>query len=289
MFEVKKDVAPEVRKRLKLALEAAHAAGEVTLGYFQGDQLGTRRKEDGSPVTRADTEAEQTLRTAIAEAFPRDDIVGEEFGQTLGKAGGRSTGGDAFRWVLDPIDGTVSFVHGVPLYGVLVGVFQGESPVAGVVHMPALGETVYAALDGGAWWVPGPKQKPRPARVSDTDRLRDAMVVTTGLEYFAQIGAEKLYAGLSTSCGRIRGWSDCYAHVLLATGRCDAVVEPSIKVWDIAPLPSILGELGGVVSDWHGEHHLDSGHAIASNGHVHGELLSVVRGAVPRTDRDEAI
>jgi histidinol phosphatase-like enzyme (inositol monophosphatase family) len=287
-------VAHEARIRLELALEAARAAGGVTLRYFQTDDLGERRKDDGSPVTLADTEAEQTLRAAIGEAFPGDAIVGEELGETEargGRGGGRGGGGggpDAFRWVLDPIDGTVSFVHGVPLYGVLVGIFQGDSPVAGVIHMPALAETVYGALEGGAWWIPGPGQDARPARVSKVSRLEEAMVVTTGLEYFAQVGAEGVFGKLSDRCKRVRGWSDCYAHVLLATGRCDAVVEPTIKIWDVAPLPAILGELGGVISDWHGEHHLDSGHAIATNGHVHGQLLEVVRGVLPRTDRDSA-
>ncbi|MEQ9095956.1 MAG: inositol monophosphatase family protein [Phycisphaerales bacterium] len=284
--ELKDGVAPEIRTRLELALEAARAAGGVTLRSFQSGDLGTRRKDDGSPVTRADTEAEQTLRAAIEEAFPDDAIVGEEFGETQGRGGGAGEGTDAFRWVLDPIDGTVSFVHGVPLYGVLIGIFQGQSPVAGVIHIPALSETVYAALDGGAWWIPGPGQDARPGRLSTIDRLDEAMVLTTGLEYFVQMGTEEVFGRLSERCARIRGWSDCYAHVLLATGRCEAVVEPTIKIWDVAPLPAILGELGGVVSDWHGEHDLISGHALASNGRVHGELLELVRGSVLRTDRD---
>ena len=284
--ELNDGVAREVRVRLELALEAARAAGGVTLRYFQSGDLGERRKDDGSPVTLADTEAERTLRAAIAEAFPDDAIVGEELGETEGRGGGKGAGTDSFRWVLDPIDGTVSFVHGVPLYGVLVGIFQGDSPVAGVIHMPALAETVYAALDGGAWWIPGAGQDARPARLSTVDRLGEAMVLTTGLEYFVQMGTEAVFTRLSEQCKRVRGWSDCYAHVLLATGRCDAVVEPTVKIWDVAPLPAILGELGGVVSDWHGEHDLVSGHAIATNGHVHGQLLEVVRGSVLRTDRD---
>lgn len=283
--DLKDGVAHEVRVRLELALEAARAAGGVTLRYFQSDDLGERRKDDGSPVTNADTEAEQTLRAAIEDAFPGDAIVGEELGETPGEGGGTSE----YRWVLDPIDGTVSFVHGVPLYGVLIGIFQGDSPVAGVIHIPALAETVYGALDGGAWWIPGAGQDARPARVSKIDRLDEAMVLTTGLEYFVQMGTEAVFGRLSERCKRVRGWSDCYAHVLLATGRCDAVVEPTIKIWDVAPLPAILGELGGVVSDWHGEHDLVSGHAIATNGHVHGQLLDVVRGSVLRTDRDQPL
>jgi len=262
----------EAASRLGLAVEAARAAGAVTLRYFQGDKLGTVAKDDGSPVTEADREAERTLRAAIESAYPDDAVLGEEFGEKDGA-------GDACRWVLDPIDGTVSFVHGVPLYGVLVGVFRGATPLAGVVHMPALGETVYAAAGGGAWWVPGPGREPREASLSSVDRLADAMVVTTGLEYFRQAGVGGLFGELADRCGRVRGWSDCYAHLLLATGRCEAVVEPVIKPWDVGPMPAILGELGGVITDWSGEHRIDGGRAIASNARVHGELLELVRPA----------
>lgn len=259
-------------ERLELALEAARAAGGVTLQFFQGDQLGTIDKADGSPVTEADKGAERVLRAAIEEAFPQDAILGEEFGDTPG-AGGES----GYRWILDPIDGTVSFIHGVPLYGTLVGVYKGHTPIAGVVHMPALSETVYAAHGGGAWWIPGPGQDARPAGLSATSDLSAATLATTGLEYFHQAGAPEAYVRVAAACKRLRGWSDCYAHVLLATGRCDGVIEPVIKPWDIAPMACILAELGGHLTDWQGVPRIDGGRAIATNTHLRDALLDVLR------------
>ena len=254
--------------RLELALEAARAAGGVTLQFFQGDQLGTVTKGDGSPVTEADKGAERVLRAAIEEAFPSDAIVGEEYGEKAGDSG--------YRWILDPIDGTVSFVHGVPLYGTLVGVYKGDEPVVGVVHMPALSETVFAARGGGAWWIPGPGQDARPARLSDTSDLAESMLVTTSLEYFDPGSGAAVYARLREACKRMRGWSDSYAHVLLATGRCDAVIEPTIKPWDIAPMACILGELGGHMVDWQGAARLDGGNAVLTNAHLRDAVLGVL-------------
>lgn len=262
------NVDREIMQRLELALEAARAAGGVTLQFFQGDQLGTVNKADGSPVTEADKGAERVLREAIGEAFPGDAILGEEYGEAEGDSG--------YRWILDPIDGTVSFVHGVPLYGTLVGVFKGDEPVVGVVHMPALSETVYAAQRGGAWWIPGPGQDARPAGLSATKDLSEATLVTTGLEYFEQAGDPGAYTRVAGACKRLRGWSDCYAHVLLATARCDGVVEPVIKPWDIAPMACILGELGGHLVDWQGVARLDGGHAIATNAHLKDAVLDVL-------------
>lgn len=261
------NVDRDVMQRLELALEAARAAGGVTLQYFQGDQLGTVSKADGSPVTDADKGAERVLRAAIEEAFPDDAILGEEYGEQPGASG--------YRWILDPIDGTVSFVHGVPLYGTLVAVFKGHQPVVGVVHIPALSETVYAARGGGAWWIPGPAQDSRPAGLSDTRDLAEAMLVTTSLEYFEPNSCATVYANLRRACKRMRGWSDCYAHVLLATGRCDAVIEPTIKPWDIAPMACILDELGGHLVDWQGASRIDGGDAILTNAHLKDAVLGV--------------
>lgn len=255
-------------RRLELALEAARAAGGVTLQFFQGDQLGTVTKGDGSPVTEADKGAERVLRAAIEEAFPSDAIVGEEFGEKEGDSG--------YRWILDPIDGTVSFVQGVPLYGTLVGVYKGDEPVVGVVHMPALSETVYAARDGGAWWIPGPAQDARPAGLTDTSDIAEALLVTTALEYFDPETGEDVFTRLVRACKRSRGWSDSYAHVLLATGRCDVVVEPIINPWDIAPMACVLAELGGHLVDWQGTRRIDGGNAILTNAHLRDAVLGVL-------------
>lgn len=254
--------------RLDSALEFARRAGELTLRYFGGSSFETERKRDGSEVTTADREAEQLLRALIAEDFPEDGILGEEFGEKPARGG--------WRWILDPIDGTASFVHGVPLYGTLVACeFEGRTR-AGVIHMPALGETVYAREGGGVWHIPAGGCEPRRVRVSQTEALGDAMVCTTSYAYFRQAGLEGAFLPLLEQSGGSRGWSDCYAHVLCATGRIDAVVEPVLKPWDIAPMQVIYAEAGGRTSDWSGRPGAYNPNGVASNGRIHDELLALL-------------
>ncbi len=258
---------PEVSYRLARAIECARAAGEVTLGYFQTDRFEVETKRDGTAVTTADRDAERLLRRLIAEAFPSDGIVGEEFGEHKGTSG--------YRWILDPIDGTASFVCGVPLYGTLVAVERGEEVVAGVIHMPALDEMVYAGVGGGAWHMAG-KREPRRARVSGVKTLGEAVVCMTGWEYFAKTGREDVLPRLGAKSGKLRGWSDCYAHVLVATGRAEAVVEPLVQVWDVAPALVVMREAGGRFTDFQGQGCVRSGNGVLSNGPVHDEILQVV-------------
>src|SRR3954452_19512650 len=154
----------ELTRRFEFAREAALEAGRLTLRYFQSATLKVDTKSDASPVTIADREAEQLLRREIAKAFPNDALLGEEFGEQDGTSG--------YRWILDPIDGTKSFIHGVPLYSVLIGVeFRGESKI-GVIHLPALAETAYACSQQGAWYVRG-TESPIAARVSEVASLSE--------------------------------------------------------------------------------------------------------------------
>ena len=260
--------AESIRQHLDAALAFAREAGELTLGYFGGTAFEVSKKRDGTAVTTADRGAEQLLRKRIGESFPEDGILGEEFGEK------ESAGG--WRWVLDPIDGTFSFVCGVPLYGTLVACeFEGEA-LAGVIHMPALGETVYASAGEGAWHVPSKGDTPVAARVSAIDELRNATVCTTSHEYFVQAKLESALGVLYERAGHTRGWSDCYAHLLAATGRIDAVVEPVLHPWDIAPMQIIYPEAGGAVSDWlgrPGSHHTTG---VAGTRGVHRELVGLL-------------
>ena len=155
----------EMTSRLVLALQIAREAGKITLEYFRRDDLEVERKGDDSPVTPADRRAEEHLRNRIAEAFAHDAVVGEELADRPGNS--------PFRWIIDPIDGTKSFIHGVPLYGTLIGIEHEGEPVAGVIQIPALDECVYASRGQGAWYVEGQKPK-RPARVSGRPRWRRA-------------------------------------------------------------------------------------------------------------------
>jgi histidinol phosphatase-like enzyme (inositol monophosphatase family) len=210
------------------------------------------------------------MRDGIRAAFPEDAVLGEEFGLTEGPSG--------YRWVLDPIDGTTSFIHGVPLYGTLIAVEREGRPVAGVIHMPALDETAYASLGHGAWHQRA-GGAPVPAHVSATESLSRAMVVTTSLDYFPSRAAHDAWLAIRARACATRGWSDCYAFLLVATGRADAAVEPSVKVWDVSAVRPIIEEAGGRFSDWSGRADATAPMCVVSNGRIHAELLDLLRPA----------
>ena len=258
----------DVSARLDLALSAAREAGTLTLRYFQEYNYAVELKRDRSPVTVADRQAEQLLRERISAAFPADGIVGEEFPERPGESG--------YRWILDPIDGTKSFISGVPLYGTLVGVELDGSSVAGVIHIPALGETVYAAKGTGARFVRGDRPAV-PAHVSRTSRLADCLFCTSEVKTFAKSGRREAFDQFDTACRLARTWGDCYGYLLVATGRADVMVDPLMNVWDCAALKPILEEAGGTFTDWQGEPTIYGGEAIATNGLVFDEALAITR------------
>ena len=257
-----------VADRIEHAVACARAGGEFTLRYFSSGVMAADRKSDGTPVTVADRGCEELIRKMIRERFPEDGLLGEEFGDEPPTGDGKS----GYRWIIDPIDGTFSFMHGVPLYTTLIGiedVATGEV-VAGVVRAPALGEMVYAHAGGGAWHQVGDREPTR-ASVTQTRSLAEATVSSTSLDYWDN--AEE-WAGLHAKCAHTRGWPDAYAVLLVATGRCDAVVESNVHTWDVAPFGPILAEAGGRATDWRGRKTPHTDTVIASNGAVHGELLA---------------
>jgi histidinol phosphatase-like enzyme (inositol monophosphatase family) len=251
-----------------LALLAAREAGAITLKYFQGDNYAVELKRDQSPVTIADRQAEQLLRERIAAAFPADAILGEEFPERPGDSG--------YRWILDPIDGTKSFISGVPLYGALVGLEFEARSVAGVIHLPALGETVYAAKGTGAWFVRSDRPAV-PARVSRTTRLADSLFCTSEIRSFAKSGRREAFDRFDGACRLARTWGDCYGYLLVATGRADVMVDPLMNVWDCAALQPIVEEAGGTFTDWQGEPTIYGGEAVATNGVLAEEALAITR------------
>lgn len=256
-----------VRARLEHALVCARAGGDFTLEYFRPGVVAADRKADGSPVTAADRGCEALIRREIRAVFPDDGLLGEEYGDEPGTSG--------YRWIIDPIDGTFSFMHGVPLYTTLIGierVADGEV-VAGVIRAPALDEVVYAGLGGGAWHQVGSAEASA-AGVTHTDSLSAATVSTTSLDYWDDAAA---WVAVHGACKHTRGWPDAYAVLLVATGRCDAVVESNVHPWDVAPFGPILREAGGRATDWRGRTTAHTDTVIASNGLVHDALLEMVR------------
>lgn len=258
----------EVEKRLELAEKIAREAGRLTLRYFRSDKYVVERKEDDSPVTIADREAEQLLRGRIEHAFPNDGIVGEEFGRQGGDTG--------FCWILDPIDGTTSFISGVPLYGTLVGVECRQRSVLGVIYVPALDECLYAAEGRGAWYSQG-GESPRAARVSACTTLADSLFVTSQVDLYEKRDAAQVFRELQRRAYITRTWGDCYGYLLVATGRADVMVDPVMSVWDAAPLQPILQEAGGVFTDWQGTPTIFHGEGIATSRQLLDEVLEITR------------
>ena len=255
----------DIGSRLRHAIACARAGGDLTLEHFRPGVFEAERKSDGSPVTVADRGCETLIRSMIREAFPDDGMLGEEFGDEAGSSG--------YRWIVDPIDGTFSFVHGVPLYTTLIGIERIEDGVvgAGVARAPALDEMVYAHLGGGAWHVVGSGDPVR-ARVTETASLAAATVSTTSLDYWDDA---QHWVAVDEACAHTRCWPDAYAVMLVATGRCDGVLESNLHAWDIAPFGPILSEAGGRATDWRGRTTVDTTTLIASNGAIHDELLAM--------------
>ncbi|REJ65095.1 MAG: histidinol-phosphatase [Planctomycetota bacterium] len=266
------DNQTELTARLELAREIAARAGELTLRYFQDPQLAVERKSDASPVTVADREAEQLMRAEIAAHFSSDGIIGEEFGEQPGDS--------SYTWVLDPIDGTKSFIHGVPLYGTLVGLTRSDEAVAGVIQMAALDESVFAATGQGAWHQRG-NEPPARAQVSTQAKLAESLFCTSADTAFAERAdpdGPAAYRRLAEAAGLARTWGDCYGYFLVATGRADVMVDPVFNIWDACAAKPVIEEAGGKFTDWKGEATIHHGEGVATNGRVHDQVLAVLAG-----------
>lgn len=228
----------------------ARAAGSVALQHFRQD-LTVETKTDGSPVTIADRAAEKAAVDWIAARFPGDGIVAEE--------GGPSGPPNAERqWVIDPIDGTISFVHGVPLWGTMVGVMTGDTVIAGAIFCAALNELVVAAEFAGCWY------NGSRCSVSDVSDLASATILGTSERFPGKPERQKRWKALAQQAKLSRTWGDCYGYLLVATGRAEVMADNRLSIWDYAPLVPIIREAGGVITDWRGSSSF-GGDAIATN------------------------
>ncbi|MDB5341738.1 MAG: histidinol-phosphatase [Schlesneria sp.] len=254
----------ELQSRLEFALKVAKEASGVILPYYQNPDLEVERKRDTSPVTEADKKAELLIRDRLATAFPDDAILGEEFPDKAGTTG--------FRWILDPIDGTKSFIHGVPLFGTLIGVEFEEQCVVGVARFPALDEVAYAAQGSGAWWQIG-SGEPRRVRVSTVTQLSEATFCMTNPSRWLAMGKQPVLEGLMSSVQLARGWGDCYGHILVATGRAEVMIDPAMNAWDAAALVPIIQEAGGHYVDWNGKPTIYSGNGLSVVPGLKDEIL----------------
>lgn len=238
----------EIQDCLTLAVDLARQAGELTLKWFQHDDLVVDTKGDGTPVTQADRAAERFLRRELARRFPRDGILGEEDGEDVGASGRR--------WIIDPIDGTKPFTHGVPLYSNLLALLDDQGPAVGVINLPALGLTVAAGRGLGCF---ANGQRTR-VRQQPDQGVAGSMIMTSGIETWSATQIEALHrAG-----GRLRTWGDGYGYALVAWGRVDAMVDPIAALWDLAPMPVILEEAGGHFSNLNGDNDPAGGNGIGA-------------------------
>lgn len=263
------DTKDAISRRLSLAVEAARLAGEITLRYFLQSNFTVEWKGDKTPVTVADREAETFLRQRISEVFPEDAILGEEFPARDGTSG--------FRWILDPIDGTKSFVHGVPLYGTLVAVEYDGQSVVGVIRIPATGECVYAMQGGGAFYTLHENTAVK-ACVSTCDTLSDALVMTTSEKTLHTTGRYPAWRRLTEACRLARHWGDCYGYMLVATGRAEVMLDPVVNLWDVAALYPVITEAGGAFTDWQGNPTYTASQCVASNGRLHAKVMRKLHG-----------
>lgn len=248
----------EVRELLDFATDLAHEAGALTLRYY-GGTVDYESKGDGSPVTVADKKAEELIRGRVEERYPQHSILGEEYGE--------SNEGSRVRWILDPIDATRSFMRGVPLYGVLIGIEVEGEAVVGVCHFPPLQETVAAGRGMGCTW------NGAPCRVSPVDRMESAVVLTTDVERLLSREEGPGWRRLQQRAAFSRTWGDCYGHALVATGRAEVMVDPVQASWDGGPFLTILTEAGGRFTTLDGRAVLHGGSGVSTNGLLHDEVL----------------
>lgn len=245
---------------LNVAVEAAYLGGRRTLAYFNTG-VPVELKADQTPVTMADREAELVIRQHILKSFPDHSIIGEEHG--------RQEGHPDYRWIIDPIDGTKTFIRGVPFFGVLIGVEMRGRASVGVVYLPALDEMVCAARGSGCQW------NGRPCRVSGIDRLADAAVMVTCTQHAMR--RSDAYLRLAQQTKFQRTWGDCYGYVLVATGRAEIMIDAAMNPWDCAPMLPILQEAGGHFTTWAGEATIWGKDAVATNAALHREVIGMLK------------
>lgn len=257
----------ELEHFLRVARDLAEEAGALTLQHFRRE-LEVELKSDDSPVTIADREAEARIRSRLADLLPTHGVVGEEYGD---EAGGRS-----HVWWIDPIDGTKSFVRGVPLYGVLIGLAIEGRVEVGVAHFPALGEMLWAASGYGT------HLNGRRVSVSPQRELSAAFVGFTNAGSFARYRRAAAWAAVQRATAHQAGWGDAYGHALVACGRLEVMLDPVLNAWDAGPFPVLLREAGGRFGDWNGVETLHGGEGVSVSEALWPSLAPLLRERDPR-------
>jgi histidinol-phosphatase len=254
-------------QRIRLGMTMAVEAGRMARQYFDTHRPVVQIKSDGSPVTEADRQIELYMREAVAAAFAGDGFVGEEYPDTDGDGG--------YRWIVDPIDGTKSFVRGVPLYANLIALLEGNEVVFGVINLPSADIIVHAERGKGCW------RNGVRVEVSDRTVLEGAYLMATWLEDWDPA----VIALLHRHGVVLRTWGDAFGYAMVACGYADAVVDYTARPFDLAPMSVIIEEAGGRFTSLDGRRVFDAGNGIAPNGRIHDSLLSTVGPAIRKREQ----
>jgi histidinol phosphatase-like enzyme (inositol monophosphatase family) len=256
----------DIDRMREFAVELAHQSGELIAGMFRQSDLAVETKADDSPVTPADREAEELLRRRIRSQFPEHGIVGEEFGSERDDA--------EYVWYLDPIDGTISFVAGVPLFGTLIGLMRDGEPIFGLIHQPITNELMIGTASGTTL-------NGRPVQVRETGSLEAATLLTTDPGTIERYKNLDRFEVLRERTGLYRGWGDCYGYLLVAAARADIMIDPIMNPWDLIPLVPVIRGAGGVITTWEGDDPVTGDSAVASALGIHAQVLEILNGASP--------
>lgn len=242
--------------------ELAQQSGDFIRPFFGRPDLAVEMKSDQSPVTVADRGAEERMRALIGKKFPAHGIIGEELGSERADA--------EWVWVLDPIDGTKSFITGVPLWTTLIALLHRGQPVLGAIHQPILGQLMLG--DGAATSLNG-----RPVQMRPCARLEDAVVLTSDPLNPAKYQNGDRYAALVNRAKLVRTWGDGYGYLLLAGGWADVMLDPIMNPWDIAALVPVVRGAGGTITDWQGGAAYPAQSTVAAGPALHAQILAALR------------
>jgi histidinol-phosphatase len=254
---------------LVLALELADLADVITIERFGAADLAVETKPDMTPVSEADTVVEQIVRQRLAAVHPNDSIVGEEYGVSTAPDSAR-------RWIIDPIDGTMSYVRGIPVWATLLALEVEDEVTVGVVSAPALGRRWWASRGGGAYLSDGTASAPRALGVSKVRELTDAQLCFGGLREWDEVNRADALLELGRECWRARGFGDFWGYMLVAEGSAEIALDPVAALWDLAATLLIVEEAGGRFTDLGGVRTPDGGDAVATNGLLHDAVLAII-------------
>jgi len=247
----------------RFALELAEASGDFIRPFFANPALAVELKSDLSPVTAADRGAEELMRARIAREFPDHGVIGEEFGNDRPDA--------EWVWVLDPIDGTKSFMSACPLFGTLIALLHRGQPVLGIVHQPILRQMVIG--DGTTTTLNG-----RTVHVRPCARMEEATLLTSDPLTPERYQNGPAFQALARRARLVRTWGDCYGYLLVACGWADVMVDPVMNPWDIAALVPVIRGAGGVITDWQGGAAYPAASTVAANPELHAQVIAALNG-----------